>query len=137
MKSPVMDRSLGRVSEEELEAENSMQEEDKVDFDMDYHEVGEHCVIDTRDLDTSKGSSKVFGLLTNIMGIYGMRMKVKVDASELAQVSVSITSNGNHMGVLTLNGTNGEWVEIEQHLGEFNGMSNFVRLFFAESGIPL
>lgn len=137
MKSPIMNRSLGRISEEELEAENSMQEEDKVDFDMEYQDIGEYAVIDTSDLDTSKGSSKVYGLLTNIMGIYAMRMKVKVDASELAQVSMSVMSNGNHMGVISLNGTNGEWVEIEQDLGDFHGMSNFVRLFFAESGMQI
>lgn len=137
MKSPIMDRSLGRISEEELEAENSMQADDKVDFEMEYHEVGEFCEISTADLDTSKGSSKVYGLLANTMGRYAMRMKIKVDASELAQVSMSVTANGNHMGIISLNGTNGEWVEVEQDLGDFVGMSNFVRLFFAESGMQI
>ena len=137
MRSPVMDRSLGRISEEELEAEKSMQADDKVDFEMEYHEVGEYSVIDAKDLDTSKGSSKVYGLLANIMGRYAMRMKIKVDASELAQVSMSVTANGNHMGIISLNGTNGEWVEVEQDLGDFVGMSNFVRLFFAESGMQI
>lgn len=137
MRSPIMDRSLGRISEEELEAEKVMQTEDKVEFDMEYYEVEKSCKIDVSGLDTSKGASKVWGILAKEMGNYSMRMKVKIDASELAQVSMSTIVNGMYIGTISLNGTNGKWIEVEQELGDFLGMSNFVKVFFAESGMQL
>lgn len=137
MRSPVMERSLGRMSQEELDACENMAEDDKVDFDIEFHPMTDRLVLDARDVDTSRGKSRLYGIQAEKMGLYTIRLRVKVDASELAQVPVTIYSNGTLAGTLTLNGTNGEWVEIEQVLGHFVGPNNFVKLYFAQSGMQL
>ena len=63
MKSPVMERSLGRMSEEEKKAGEVMAGEDKVDFDITYHKVNGKLVLDGTEIDTSKGKSVVYGIL--------------------------------------------------------------------------
>ncbi len=137
MRSPVMERSLGRMSQEELEALECMEEDDKVDFDIEFHPMSERLVLDASDVDTSKGKFCLYGIQVEKVGRYVICIKVKIDASEIAQIPVSIYSNGTLTGTVTMNGTNGEWVEIRQTLGHFVGPNNFVKLYFAQSGMQL
>ncbi|MDO4307047.1 MAG: glycoside hydrolase family 3 C-terminal domain-containing protein [Eubacteriales bacterium] len=137
MRSPVMERSLGRMSREELDACESMAEDDKVDFDIEFHPIKDKLILDAKDVDTSKGKTQLYGIQAEKIGTYAICMKVKVDASGLSQVPVTIYSNGTIAGTVTLNGTNGEWIEIRQTLGRFVGPNNFIRLFFAQSGMQI
>lgn len=137
MRSPVMDRSLGRVSEEERAAAEAMAEEDQVDFDIRWYPLGERLQLDGGEIDTRKGSSFVCGLQTEERCPYKIRFRVKVDALELAQVPVSVFVNGTLQKTITLNGTGGEYVEIEQPLGDFYNPNNYLKLFFAESGMQI
>ena len=77
------------------------------------------------------------GFRTKQMSFYKLRLRVKVDASELAQVSVSIFVNSKLLGTHTLNGTGGKFVEIEQPLGPSFNLSNYLKLYFAESGMQI
>ena len=137
MRSPVMERSLGRLEREELEAAEKMSEEDKVDFDIRWYTVGGRLELDSGDIDTKKGSSFVCGLQTEGRCACKICFRVKVDAAELAQVSMSVFVNGTLKKTFTLNGTDGEYVEMEQSLGEFFNANNYLKLFFAESGMQI
>lgn len=137
MRSPVMGRSLGRMEKEELEAVEKMAQEDKVEFDIRWYTVGEKLKLDSGDIDTKKGSSFVCGLQTEGLHSYKICFLVKVDASELAQVPMSVFVNGTLKKTFTLNGTDGEQVELEQSLGEFFNSNNYLKLYFAESGMQI
>ncbi|NCB92082.1 MAG: beta-glucosidase [Clostridia bacterium] len=137
LRSPVMERSLGRMSEEEKESTAQMQEEDKVDFDMEYFPVGDRLEIDVSGIDTSKGATALFGLQIETPGAYEITMQVKIDANELAQVPVTVTVGGTIMGTITMSGTNGEYVEVKQSIGEFAATFSFVKLFFAQGGMQI
>ena len=134
MRSPVMDRSLQRLSKEELEAAEHMAEETITDADMEWHLLDERMELDGQAVDTGKGKSFTCGLRTKEPGFYKIRIRAKVDASELAQVSVSVFANSKLQGTFTMNGTDGNYVEIEQSLGFFISISNYLKLYFAESG---
>ncbi|MCM1175197.1 MAG: glycoside hydrolase family 3 C-terminal domain-containing protein [Blautia sp.] len=137
LRSPVMDRSLGRLSKEELDAAENMAEETLTDADVEWHSLEEMLELDGKEVDTGKGKSFMCGLRTGQMGFYKLRMKVRVDASELAQVPVSVFVNGKLLGTHTLNGTGKEAVEIEQSLGLFFHLGNYLKLYFAESGMQI
>lgn len=137
MRSPVMDRSLQRLSKEELEAAEHMAEETITDADMEWHLLDERMELDGQAVDTGKGKSFTCGLRTKEPGFYKIRIRAKVDASELAQVSVSVFANSKLQGTFTLNGTDGNYVEIEQSLGFFISISNYLKLYFAESGMQI
>lgn len=137
MRSPVMGRSLGRMEKEELEAAQKMAQEDQVEFDIRWYTLGEKRQLDSGDIDTKKGSSFVCGLQTEGVYSYKICFRVKVDASELAQVSMSVFVNGTLKKTFTLNGTDGKQVELEQSLGEFFNSNNYLKLYFAESGMQI
>lgn len=137
MKSPVMERSLGRMSKEEQEAFESMAGEDKVEFDITYHKVDGSLSLDGTEIDTGKGKSAVYGILLDRFGSYAVRLKVRADAGKLAQIPVSIFANGHLEGTLTINGTDGEWVEIEKTVGPLFGPHNYIRLYFAQGGMEI
>ena len=45
--------------------------------------------------------------------------------------------NGTLKKTFTLNGTDGKYVELEQSLGEFMNSNNYLKLYFAESGMQI
>ncbi|MCI9440802.1 MAG: beta-glucosidase [Ruminococcus sp.] len=137
MKSPVMDRSLGRVSEEEKKAWEEMDAEDRVDFDMEYRPMEEELVIPGTEIDTEQGSSTVFGLSVKHMGDYSLSMRVRSDAGAVAQIPVSIFWDGHLSGTVTINGTDGKWIEVEQALGSALGANHFVKFYFAQGGMEI
>lgn len=137
MRSPVMERSLGRMSREEQEACEQMQEEDKVDFDLEFLPMTDRLTLDGKDVDTSSGKSKLYGIRTEKQGLYTMCMRVKADASEIAQIPVTIYVNGTLVSTVTLNGTKGQWTEITRSLGHFMNPNNYIRLYFAQSGLQI
>lgn len=137
MKSPVMERTLSRMSEEEKTAGEVMAGEDKVDFDITYHKVDGSLTLDGTKIDTSKGKSVVYGILLDTFGSYTVRLKVKAEGGTLAQIPVSVFANGHLEGTVTINGTNGEWIEIEKNIGPLFGTHNYVRLYFAQGGMEI
>lgn len=137
MRSAVMDRSLGRISREETEAAETMDQDDKVDFDIVWYAFGDKLELDGKDIDTGKGKSFVCGLQTEGRYVHKIRFRAKVDASELAQVSMSVFMNGTLKRTFTLNGTGGEYVEMEQTLDVFFNPNNYLKLYFAESGMQI
>lgn len=137
MKSPVMERTLGRMSEEEQLAGEVMAGEDKVDFDITYHKVDGSLTLDGTHIDTSKGKSVVYGILLDTFGSYTVRLKAKAEGGKLAQIPVSVFANGHLEGTVTINGTDGEWIEIEKTIGPLFGPHNYVRLYFAQGGMEI
>ena len=137
MRSPVMERFLGRISEEEKEAFEKLESEDQVDFDLVYHDVDGELVLPGGEICTDKGSSAVIGVRLLRRGKYHLSMRVKADAGELAQIPVSVFLGGNLAGTVTINGTNGEWIETEMDLGVVVFPNNYIRLYFAQSGMEI
>ncbi len=134
MRSAVMDRSLGRISQEELEASKTMEDEDTVNFDLDWYSLETKLVLDGKGIDTGKGKSFLCGLTASGRHPYVIRLRVKVEASELAQVPISIFVNGSLQGTITLSSTDGAYVEVEQISGAITNSHNYLKLFFAEGG---
>lgn len=137
MRLPVMDRSLGRLSREETEALAAMNKEVGAVSDVEWHALDKMLELDGMQIDTKRGSSYVCGLKTEVMNRYRIRIRLKVDALELAQVSLSVFINGILQRTFTLNGTGGTYVELEQLMEPFLSANNYLRLYFAESGMRI
>lgn len=137
MKFPCLQRSLGNLSEEELEVVQDVENEDSIDFDLKYLQVADNSIIDTKDLDTKKGSSIMYGLTFIKYGTYYFSMKIKAEAKELAQIPITIFINGAIFDTITVNGSNGKWVEFQREIGPFFTTNNYIKLYFAQSGIQI
>lgn len=137
MRSPTMIRFTNRLSAEELEAAKRLDADDLVDFDIQYHPMKDRLELSTKGRRTDKGASLVYGIQIETPGYYDLHLCLRVDAEVLAQVPVTFFANGKNMGTLTFNGGSGDSREITQNIGLFVGTNNFVKLFFAQSGIIL
>lgn len=137
MRLPVTDRSLGRLSEEEREALAAMSGEDGTVPDVEWYALDKMLELDGAQIDTRRGKSYVCGLQTEAMNRYRIRIRLKVDALELAQVSLSVFTNGILQRTFTLNGTGGAYVELKLLMEPFLSANNYLRLYFAESGMQI
>ena len=79
----------------------------------------------------------MYGFAIEEGGFYDMRMRLSVEASELAQVPMSVFVNGKLRGTLSFNGGDSGEREIVHDLGVFFGTNNFVKLYFAQSGLRI
>ena len=137
LRTPAMERALGRISSEEQEAFEQLGEEERVDFDMPRYAVEGELVLPGSQICTDRGHSQVFALDVRRPGEYSLLMRVSADAGELAQIPVSVFLNGTLAGTVTINGTGGAWIEVSQDLGMIVFPNVFMRLYFAQSGMKI
>ena len=138
MKSPVMERSLGRVSDEErAAAEAEAASGDLAACDVEYQLIDDGAPLDLAKLDTEKGASTVFGIRYTKNGKYKLSMRVKADAGEVAQIPMSIFIDGMLRGMIMINGTNGETITAEQDISVLFGGTNYLKLYFGQSGMEI
>jgi len=138
MNSPVMERSLGRMSDEEREAaEAEKTSEDYVDFNGEYQFIDDEAPLDISAVNTEKGASTVLGIRYKKNGLYKFVMRVKANANEVAQIPMSIFIDGNLRGMVMINGTNGEVVTAEQDIGVLFGGTNYLKLYFGQTGMEI
>ena len=138
MNSPVMERSLGRMSDEEREAaEAEKTSEDYVDFNGEYQFIDDEAPLDISAVNTEKGASTVFGIRYKKNGLYKFVMRVKANANEVAQIPMSIFIDGNLRSMVMINGTNGEVVTAEQDIGVLFGGTNYLKLYFGQTGMEI
>ncbi len=138
MRLPVMDRYLGRISEEEKAAAQLAIDEQEVDANMDLYTMEGDClVVDGTGMDTSMGSNVQFGITINKLGAYRITLRMKADADEIAQLPASVFVNNTVKGTITIHGTNGQWQEHSLVLERLMGSTYYIKLYFGMNGITL
>lgn len=83
------------------------------------------------------GASTVFGIRYTENGKYKLSMRVKSDAGEVAQIPMSIFIDGMLRGMIMINGTNGETITAEQDIGVLFGGTNYLKLYFGQTGMDI
>ncbi|MDO4521997.1 MAG: glycoside hydrolase family 3 C-terminal domain-containing protein [Eubacteriales bacterium] len=137
LRLPVMDRHLGRLSEDELAAAEIAEAENAADLNVEFHKVDGSLALSGAGLDTSRGSTLHYGIEIAKPGIYRIRFKMKADAGDLAQLPISVFVNNVLKATVTINGTHGEWIEREVVMDRLMNPHNFVKLYFAQAGITI
>lgn len=137
MRSPAMERVLGRITQEERDAYESMTPGEKADFDIVYHELKENLELSGEEICTDRGSSWVLGVVVPNPGNYILELDICAEGGEVAQIPVSVFVNGELKGTLTANGTGGRWIVMKMDLGEIFFRNNYIRLYFAQGGMKI
>ena len=137
MRSPVMERALGRISDEEKAAAENALPEEQADFDLEYYKIDEYLELPGEKICTDRGESWTFGIIIRDPGVYRLTLTASAEGGELAQIPVSVFLNGALKGSITVNGTDGKVIEIDQSMGEIFFPNNYVRIYFAQSGMKI
>lgn len=134
MRSPVMDRYLGRTPEDDLEIIGDEQDAAGAGFECTYYDIDEDTVLDLSQMCTDMGHSEVLGITVKNMGLYELTAAMSCEASELAQINVSVFYDNQVKGTMTLTGANKEPVTQSVDLGVIFGPNHYIKLFFSMSG---
>ena len=135
MRSPVGKRMAGE--EPEFEILNAPKVEEVEKNIMPPVEILEEGYFDLTGLKTEAGSVNQFAVRMPKKGVYTVTFKLKSDLGELSQSSMTVLTNNIPLYTITINGTNGAWVEKEIELESFVSIDSYIDLVFAQSGIQV
>ena len=138
MRSPVMNRFLGKTPEDDLLVTG---DEDGADDDMQnltYHVIGDETSLDMSGANTERGSSEMFGIQVKAPGLYRILAKMRAadDTAELSQMSLSVFMNNQLKGTFHISGADRNWAEQSLDLGFVMG-NHYIKLYFSMGGMEL
>lgn len=130
--------ALKRLCGEEYGVEiiNRPAEEMPSDEPVVFYDIDRELTLDLSKISTEKDTSYTFALVNQTFGEFKISITANSNASELAQIPVSIFVMGTLAGTFTFNGTNGEDVTFEAKTPVFSRYT-VVRLYFAQSGLNM
>lgn len=140
MRSPVMLHEMGRISAEELEDMKDQENDEFQAEDIEFYAPTDHefdIVIDGTALNTERGKSVIFGLAFSKIGYYEVRIRMKSELGVLAQLPVSIYYDNVLQSTITIQGTEGKWVNEVRPIGVIFGFHHYLKLYFGASGLDI
>lgn len=140
LKSPSILLLTDRICEEELEAMNT-KEEDDVDagslVNIESDPQTQEIVIDGALLHPAKGNADVLAVTNDFMGDFTMKFTLKSDLGELAQLPVSVFLDNIHKMTVSVQGTNGKWVEESRILNMGFGHNHYIKLYYGADNLEI
>ena len=140
LKSPSILILADRICEEELEAMNTT-EEDDVDagslVSIESDSVTQKIVIDGALLHPAKGKADVIAVTNEFMGDFTMKFTLKSDLGELAQLPVSVFLDNIHKMTVSVQGTNGKWVEESRILNMEFGHNHYIKFYYGADNLEI
>lgn len=104
---------------------------------IEYFETYDGLSIPLDHVDTSRGKSYSFGIVTKDKHFYRLELVGKTGDNDLAQVNVSVSYNGVNVAVLCWNGTHGAYEAKGLTMDKPLSRNIVLNLYFAQSGLTL
>ena len=124
--------------EDEIEVKNAPKGADQKTYYMPYMEITQNDTeLDITNLKTEAKSKNVYTLHIKNQGIYDIVFRLKSDAGELSQTTMTVSENSMMRGAITIKGTNGEWVEHRVQIDASYQTDNYLAIYFAQTGIDV
>ena len=140
LKSPSVLLLTDRICKEELEAMNT-KEEDDVDagslVSIESDSVTQKIVIEGALLHPAKGKADVIAVTNEFMGDFTMKFTLKSDLGELAQLPVSVFLDNIHKMTVSVQGTNGKWVEESRILNMEFGHNHYIKFYYGADNLEI
>ncbi len=136
MKSPVMDRFAGR-EDDSLDEQSLTFQKEEINLTPHMPVLEEELILPSDNINTDRGSEITYGITVPTPRNAVLKMRVKIDASDTAQVPVTAFVNNVVRDTRTLTGTKGETVDLELELGNLYFTQTYIRLFFAIGGMQI
>ena len=140
LKSPSALLLTDRICKEELEAMNT-KEEDDVDagslVSIESDSVTQKIVIDGALLHPAKGKADVIAVTNEFMGDFTMKFTLKSDLGELAQLPVSVFLDNIHKMTVSVQGSNGKWVEESRILNMEFGHNHYIKFYYGADNLEI
>lgn len=140
LKSPSILLLTDRICAEELEAMNTKEADDvdagdliAITSDPETQEM----VVDGSLLHPAKGNTDILAVTNDYMGEFTVKFVLRSELGELAQLPISVFMDNIHKMTVSVQGTNGKWVEENRPFDMSFGHNHYIKLYYGADNLEI
>ena len=140
LKSPSILLLTDRICAEELEAMNTKEADDvdagdliAITSDPETQEM----VVDGSLLHPAKGNTDILAVTNDYMGEFTVKFVLRSELGELAQLPISVFMDNIHKMTVSVQGTNGKWVEESRPFDISFGHNHYIKLYYGADNLEI
>ena len=140
LKSPPILLLTDRICAEELEAMNTKEADDvdagdliAITSDPETQEM----VVDGSLLHPAKGNTDILAVTNDYMGEFTVKFVLRSELGELAQLPISVFMDNIHKMTVSVQGTNGKWVEESRPFDMSFGHNHYIKLYYGADNLEI
>ncbi len=140
LKSPSILLLTDRICAEELEAMNTKEADDvdagdliAITSDPETQEM----VVDGSLLHPVKGNTDILAVTNDYMGEFTVKFVLRSELGELAQLPISVFMDNIHKMTVSVQGTNGKWVEESRPFDMSFGHNHYIKLYYGADNLEI
>ena len=140
LKSPSILLLTDRICAEELEAMNTKEADDvdagdliAITSDPETQEM----VVDGSLLHPAKGNTDILAVTNDYMGEFTVKFVLRSELGELAQLPISVFMDNIHKMTVSVQGTNGKWVEEIRPFDMSFGHNHYIKLYYGADNLEI
>lgn len=140
LKSPSILLLTDRICAEELEAMNTKEADDvdagdliAITSDPETQEM----VVDGSLLHPAKGNTDILAVTNDYMGEFTVKFVLRSELGELAQLPISVFMDNIHKITVSVQGTNGKWVEESRPFDMSFGHNHYIKLYYGADNLEI
>ena len=140
LKSPSILLLTDRICAEELEAMNTKEADDvdagdliAITSDPETQEM----VVDGSLLHPAKGNTDILAVTNDYMGEFTVKFVLRSELGELAQLPISVFMDNIHKMTVSVQGTNGKWVEESRPFDMSFGHNHYIKLYYGADNLEI
>ena len=140
LKSPSILLLTDRICAEELEVMNTKEADDvdagdliAITSDPETQEM----VVDGSLLHPAKGTTDILAVTNDYMGEFTVKFVLRSELGELAQLPISVFMDNIHKMTVSVQGTNGKWVEESRPFDMSFGHNHYIKLYYGADNLEI
>ena len=140
LKSPSILLLTDRICAEELEVMNTKEADDvdagdliAITSDPETQEM----VVDGSLLHPAKGNTDILAVTNDYMGEFTVKFVLRSELGELAQLPISVFMDNIHKMTVSVQGTNGKWVEESRPIDMSFGHNHYIKLYYGADNLEI
>ena len=140
LKSPSILLLTDRICAEELEVMNTKEADDVDAGDLiaiTSDPKTQEMVVDGSLLHPAKGNTDILAVTNDYMGEFTVKFVLRSELGELAQLSISVFMDNIHKMTVSVQGTNGKWVEESRPFDMSFGHNHYIKLYYGADNLEI
>ena len=140
LKSPSILLLTDRICAEELEVMNTKEADDvdagdliAITSDPETQEM----VVDGSLLHPAKGNTDILAVTNDYMGEFTVKFVLRSELGELAQLPISVFMDNIHKMTVSVQGTNGKWIEESRPFDISFGHNHYIKLYYGADNLEI
>ena len=140
LKSPSILLLTDRICAEELEVMNTKEADDVDAGDLiaiTSAPETQEMVVDGSLLHPAKGNTDILAVTNDYMGEFTVKFVLRSELGELAQLPISVFMDNIHKMTVSVQGTNGKWVEESRPFDMSFGHNHYIKLYYGADNLEI